>query len=361
MKKWAKTVGLLSILVFVLCAVAEGAEKPGPVTIDLKIGSGHPASMTYTQATVEFFEPEIAKRVAAKTNYRIKWIEAYGGTVAKLAEALGATQVGLLDVCVGAFGFEPAKLFLMNMSYYIPFSSQDPLVVAKAGRQSMLEYKDVYEKLWKKYNAKFLALAPTGTYELITRFPVNKTSDLKGHKIAAAGPNLTLLKGTGATPVQSNLNEAYTAMQTGVYDGWIIWPDASYRFKLHEVGKYFTYAGFGAVNGGGIWINLDTWNKLAKEVQDIFVEVGKEYEIKCSDMTKKFDTDAVEKMKKAGAIVTTLSDAEKAKWAAIIPNIAQEKAEEAEKLGYPGKKMWAAYIKSQEDKGHKWPRKWEIK
>ncbi|HWQ62023.1 MAG TPA: hypothetical protein VN521_06905, partial [Negativicutes bacterium] len=96
-KQRGKLVGILTILVFSLtivaaCSEVDKKEQAGPMTIELKIGSGHPANgMTYTQAAVDFFQPEVAKRVAEKTNYRIKWIEAYGGTVAKLAEVLGAT------------------------------------------------------------------------------------------------------------------------------------------------------------------------------------------------------------------------------------------------------------------------------
>lgn len=367
-KKWIKLAGVLTILVFSLTLVAGcgGGDKKdaaaGPKTIELKIGGGHPANgMIYTQAAVDFFEPEVAKRVAEKTNYRIKWIEAYGGTVAKLAEVLGATQSGLLDISVTSFAFEPAKLFLMNMNYYVPFESADPVIVTKATRKVIDENQAVFDNLWKRYNQKFLALGPTGGYELITTFPVKSLADLKGRKIAAAGPNLLQLQGTGAIPVQSNLNEAYTALQTGVYEGWVMWPDASYRFKLHEVAKYYTYVGFGACAIQGIAINLDTWNKLPKEVQDIIVQVAKEYEIKSAEMAKKADKDADAKMKAAGVTITTLPDAEKAKWAAGLPNIPLAKAEEAEKLGFPGKKIFSSYIKYNEELGHKFPRTWEIK
>ncbi|HWQ61505.1 MAG TPA: C4-dicarboxylate ABC transporter substrate-binding protein, partial [Negativicutes bacterium] len=76
---------------------------------------------------------------------------------------------------------------------------------------------------------------------------------------------------------------------------------------------------------------------------------------------KSFGDDADAKMKAAGTTVTAMSDAEKAKWAAGIANMPQIKAEEAEKLGYPGKKIFSSYIKYNEELGHKFPRKWEIK
>ena len=44
----------------------------------------------------------------------------------------------------------------------------------------------------------------------------------------------------GAVPVQSSLPEAYTSMQTGVYDGWIMFPSGVVNFKLYEVSKYYT-------------------------------------------------------------------------------------------------------------------------
>ena len=79
-------------------------------------------------------------------------------------------------------------------------------------------------------------------------------------------------------PVQSSLPEAYTAMQTGVYNGWIMFPSGWVNFKLYEVGKFYTEIGFGAITWHGLTINSARWAKLPKEVQDIILEVAKEYE-----------------------------------------------------------------------------------
>lgn len=366
MRKWRKIIGLVVIAVFSLSMAAGcGAEKKEatatePVTIELKIGSGHANNvMIYTQAATEFFETEIAKRVAEKTNYRIKWTEAYGGTLAKLGEELEATETGILDVAVGAFGFEPAKLFIMNMCYYVPFSTQDPYTAVQAQRKLMDAHPEIYDKLWESYNAKFLGLAPSGSYELITKFPVTKVADLKKHKIAAAGPNLTLFHDTGAVPVQSTFPDGYTAMQTGVYEGWVVWPDAANRYKFYEVADHFTLTGFGCGATGGIWIGLNTWNKLPKEVQDIFVEVGLEYEKASSDMTKEYDEAGLEKMKAEGVKISELSAEAKAEWAALLPNVPQEKAEEALEMGYP-KELWNEYLNNMKALGHVFPRDWKV-
>ena len=56
-------------------------------------------------------------------------------------------------------------------------------------------------------------------------------------------------------------------MQTGVYNGWIMFPSAWVNFKLHEVGKYYTEVGFGAITWHGLTINKARFARLPKDVQ----------------------------------------------------------------------------------------------
>ena len=119
--------------------------------------------------------------------------------------------------------------------------------------------------MWETYNQKFLAFGPTGSYDIVTNFKVNTLEDLKGHKIAAAGANLSWLEGTGAVPVQSNLGEAYTSLQTGVYEGWVMHAEATLGYKLHEVAPNYTKIGYGAMPIQGISVNLDKWTAFLRK------------------------------------------------------------------------------------------------
>lgn len=351
-------------LAALLCLVAFSGASVGAERqkISLKIGSGHPSNtMAYTAIAQSVFQKRISERAAAETAYDVEWIEAYGGTIAKLAEGLVACQDGLLDVLVNSYGFDNKKLFLMNMPYYVPFSSPDPIIATNASRETYKKYPKVYEDLWKQYNQKFLAWGPTGGYELITNFPVKNMNDLRGHKIAAAGANLPWLEGSGAVPVQSNLNEAYTSIQTGVYDGWVMWPDASYRFKLHEVAKYYTMVGFGSDAIQGISINLDVWDELPADIRKIIEEVAVEYELESAKAAKEWDVIALEKMKAENVVVSTLPQSERERWVAGLPNIPQARAKECSEMGFPGIEIWNVYMQSQRDQGYVFPRTWEVK
>lgn len=329
-------------------------------TFRLTIGAGHPADAAVWITTMrDFLAPEIAKRVEQKTGHKIEWVNAYGGSVCKLGECLEAVESGLVDIADLHVAFEPTKLMAHNFPYFVPFGTPDPVVAARAARKVYDTVPGLKTILETKYNQVFLAIGAVGNYNMLTTFPWDKVEQLKGRKIAAAGPNIPWLQAVGSIPVQSNLNEAYTSFQTGVYEGWIMFPDATVGFKLHEVAKNYTFTDFGAIPNVLITINKDTWKKLPKAVQDIMLEVGKEYTEVESKAALEKGQRSVEIMKAAGATVRSLSDAEKVKWANALPDIPNERTAEIKKAGQASQAV-AAYIKALKEAGVKLPRDWKV-
>lgn len=329
-------------------------------TFRLTIGAGHPADASIWITTMrDFLAPEIAKRVEQRTGHKIEWVNAYGGSVCKLGECLEAVESGLVDIADLHVAFEPTKLMAHNFPYFVPFGTPDPMVAARAARKVYDTVPGLKSILETKYNQVFLGVGTVGNYNLLTTFAWDKVEQLKGHKIAAAGPNIPWLQAVGSIPVQSNLNEAYTSFQTGVYEGWVMFPDATVGFKLHEVAKNYTFTDFGAIPNVLITINKDTWKKLPKAVQDIMLEVGKEYtEVESKAVLDKGQR-SVDTMKASGANVRSLSDAEKVKWANALPDIPNQRTEEIKKAGQASQAI-AAYIKALKEAGVKLPRDWKV-
>lgn len=347
-------------LIAVAALAAAGAGTAAADTFRLTIGAGHPAdAAVWITAMRDFLAPEISKR-AEKAGHKIEWVNAYGGSVCKLGECLEAVESGLVDVADLHVAFEPAKLMAHNFAYFVPFSSPDPVTAAKAARQVYDNVPELKKILEDKYNQVFLAVGSVGNYNLVTTFPWDKVEQLKGKKVAAAGPNIPWLKAVGAVPVQSNLNEAYTSFQSGVYEGWVMFPDATVGFKLHEVAKNYTFTDFGAVPNVLITINKATWRKLPKEVQKIMLDVGREFTEVQTKMAAEKGEASVATMKAAGANVRSLSMDEKVKWAAALPHIPNEKTAEINKAGQPGKAV-AEYMKALKAAGVKMPRDWAAK
>jgi len=364
MKKNFATVMILisicSICIPGLYSDVAGQEKQSQRALKLTIAAGQPTTgIDYVYTAQHFFVPEVTKRLAAKS-IKIEWNEAYGASLAKVSEVLESTESGLTDIGVMNFAFEPTKLYLMNVCFFVPFNTPDAVLATKVLRRIVDETPEMVRIFEEKYNQKFLGWGSIGNYQLITKFPVTQMSDLKGKKIAAAGPNLPFLKGTGAVPVQSTIIDAYTSLQTGVYQGWLIPPSTGAGFKLHEVCKYVAKIDMGCAVVMGLTANLNTWKKLPKEVQDVLLAVAKDYELEAAKTTMKSDESGMKTYSESGVKVSEFSSEEKAKWALSLENIPGAKAKEADSMGLPGTKVLKAYLKYLEEGGYKLPRKWPI-
>ena len=148
------------------------------------------------------------------------------------------------------------------------------------------------DALEKKGNAKFLGWLDYGESCLLSKKPVKTMQDFKGMKIRAFTETQNyFLQGVGASPALISSGEMYQGLQRGVIDGVLSGPTSFIQRKLTEVAKNVTkfnlqYAVFTMV------ANLDYWNKLPKEIQQIILEAAQETEKWCREETKKEDEKA---------------------------------------------------------------------
>ena len=337
------------------------ATSAGAEDIRLRIASGHPAVNTYVNLMQTFFVPEVTKRVAERTKHKVEFIEGYGGSMVKVADTLEGVQSGIIDVGGFCFCFEPSNLPLHAFQVMLPFgtmNSEKSVKLARAVYDKVPFLSKVFED---KFNQTLIALIADNGYNLTTTFDWNTVADLKGRKLAGAGLNLKWLEYAGAVPVQSSLPEAYTSMQTGVYNGWIMFPSGVVNFKLHEVSKYYTEIGFGAITWHGLTINRARFARLPKEVQDIILEVAREYEAKTGTVNDENYPKQIEQLKSVGAIVKTLPDSVKVEWATSLKDWPQEKASELDKAGLPGSQVLKLALEEAEKLGHTWPVRYQVK
>ncbi|MGA8918728.1 MAG: C4-dicarboxylate TRAP transporter substrate-binding protein [Pseudolabrys sp.] len=351
---------LLKVFAFIILAGADTSAM-AQETIRLRIASGHPPANTYVALMQGFFVPEIIKRVAEKTKYKVEFVEGYGGAMVKVADTLEGVQSGIVDIGGYNFGFEPSNLPLHAFQVMLPFGTMDPEMSLKIARAVYDKVPYMTKVLEDKFKQKLLALIADNGYNLGTNFDWNSVSDLKGQKIAGAGLNLKWLEFAGATPVQSSLPEAYTSMKTGVYNGWIMFPSGWANFKLYEVGKYYTEIGFGAITWHGLTINLVRWNKLPKEVQDIILQVAKEYEAKTGTVNKENYPKQIAELKAHGSVVRTLPEKVRQEWANSLAGWPAQKAKELDAMGLPATQVLEIALQAAEDNGYKWPVRYKIK
>lgn len=343
--------GLLASLLLAAGALAGTAQA---AQINLRVGSGHPIGLlSYTETAHHFFVPELKKRIAERTGHSLKVMELHAGQVAKVTEVLRATRSGLLDIGFVSMIFEPSELLAHNFPLFLPFGSPDSKVASEAARATYDAFPVLTEVFEKKHNQKLLAISCLTNYGLGTSFEWNHLSELKGRKIAGAGVNLDWI--TGATPVASNLNEAYQSIQTGVYQGYISAATWWTTFKLNEVAKHYTKTDFGAMPVNAVTVNLQTWNKLPKDAQDILQEVARDYEKATAEVCAADDRNGLQKAADAGVKVKEISPEARREWAEAVKDFPNRMAQEVNKQGMPGSAILRTYVEELAKRGYQFP------
>jgi TRAP-type C4-dicarboxylate transport system substrate-binding protein len=206
-----------------------------------------------------------------------------------------------------------------------------------------------------------IALISDNGYNIGTTFEWNNFSELKGRKIAGAGLNLKWLEYAGAVPVQSSLPEAYTSMQTGVYNGWIMFPSGWVNFKLNEVAKHYSEVGFGAISWHGLTINKARMAKLPKNVQAIIIEVAKEFEAKTGTVNEENYPKQMAQLKTMGVNVKSVPDNVRVDWANSLKTWPQTMATDLDSKGLPASQVLKITLDEAEKMGHKWPVRYVVK
>ena len=341
-----------------LCAIAflMGCEIRDPNTFTLRIGAGHPAGpAVYATEMRDYFVPEVERRVASETKYKVNFVEGYGGSIASPAETLEAVQSGILDIGGYCVCFEPSKLFLHNFMYFTPFGPKESVQSIAVARKIYEQHPWLEEQLNHDYRQRLLALNGWDNYHLGTVQPWQSIADLRGVKIGGAGPNLPWLEYAGVIPVQSSLPEGYLALETGVYDGWLMFPSAYYSFKFHEPAPHYTLINFGAMGGAVIvTMNNKRFEKLPPEVQKIITEVAQDYERSAALSLDARQTQGLVDLKNSGATVSELPLESRAVWAKSLSGFPNDMAQEANSRGMPGTAVMQSYIDELTNDGHDW-------
>jgi len=346
----------VGVLVTLLMAASSSARAD---RITLRIATGHPPGVVYAGLMKDFFEPELKRRVEERTEHTLNFIEGYSGSIVKVAETLEGVQNGIVDIGGFCYCFEPSNLPLHAFQTMLPFGTMDPtvsLAIAQDVYEAVPYLTNVFED---QFNQKLLARIADAGYNLGTSFDWNTVEDLQGIKIAGAGLNLNWLRYAGAVPVQGSLPEAYTGIRTHVYEGWVMFPSAWVQLKLHEVGPFYTMIGFGSITWHGLTMNMDTWNRLPPEVQEIVLEVSSDFEQLTGSNNLERYADDVDTLREL-ITVKELGPEVKLDWANSLRDWPKEMVAELEGMGLPAKLVLETALESAERHGHTWPVRYEL-
>ena len=341
-------------------ALALGAPAMADETIDVTVVNGHPPIFLWVKHLTETFIPTVNAALEG-SGYTINWTEAYGGTLAAVGGELDAVEDGLAEIGSIPTVFMPNKLPLQNVTYNTPFGSGDPQQVMDAMEALYAAIPGMSES-WNTYDAVYLGGGfALDNYLLMTNFPVTSIDDLAGHRIAAPGPAVNWLEGTGAVGVAGNLTTYYNDLQTGVFDGVIVFATAAAPARLQEVAPYVTVTNFGAQYAGTLVAN-QTWFADQPEVVQNALRAGAEAYTAAylAEQTARV-TAAMAAIAPDAEHLHVLSAEERARWAAALPDIAGTWAAAADAAGLPGTDVLGAYVAALQAAGADLGRDWSMR
>ena len=145
------TRGLLVGIAITALPVAATATE----TIKLTAIDGYPPRALWTKIFINYFIPEVDKRLAKSGKYKIQWLQAWGGQIVKPRGVLDGIKNKLGDIGIVTTVFHASKLPLNNLPYYTPFSSRNPKLVSKV-MDGLMEKFPAIQKQFEDQNQVLL-------------------------------------------------------------------------------------------------------------------------------------------------------------------------------------------------------------
>jgi len=210
-------------------------------------------------------------KMAERFNARVDGyvLEAHtGGSLVSLPESLDAVRTGAVEIAqwpVGVFGNAEPRF----ASAELPFLYNN--VEANVAALDMLlpNYSAVCEE---KFNQKALCIWTATSLDPLSKKPIRVMEDWKGLLVQAINPpTATTIETLGGSAVSIPWPDAYTSLDKGVVDATMVATNQTEIYKLYEVAKYVVPI-YIVPTAMITTINMDVWNSLPKDVQDILVE-----------------------------------------------------------------------------------------
>ena len=263
-------------------------------------------------------EQKFAKAIEERTGGRVKIDITYAGGLGKGNEVMTLAGRGAIDIAAAPPSYYGDQLLFWK-AFQVPFIFRTPKQAMHVLAKSLEEFP-VYKQEMDKMNVIWLFQQPLGVYFLTgPGANCDSIAGLKGKKIRSFGKDLPKAHSAiGAVPVNVRPVEVYEALQRGTIDYSFLNAGNIQQYKLHEPGKY-SCGPVMAITGHNIVIGKNTWKKLPKDIQDIFIDQGKKTHAEYLAWLEGFEASAVENIKKTGGVFKEFPAAELAKWKALAP------------------------------------------
>ena len=294
----------------------------GPIVLNY---ANFPPAPTFPCVQMEEWKRKVEKRTQGKV-----LIQTYpGGTLLKAKGMMDGVIAGTADIGCLCMAYQPGRFPITN-AISLPLGLPNSRVASL-----------VLWELYKKYRpasfakVKVLTMFTTAPSNIMSKIPIRTLEDIKDVPLRASGGAAQILKAWGANRVGMPMPETPEALQKGVVKGLFSSLEVLKDMKFAELCKYVTITNT-AVYPFAVVMNMDSWNRLPKDVQQVMEELGREQCIWTGTYMDNHVEEAVEwSQKTQGVEVIELSKEEKARWDKPLEPIVSQWIKDMSAKGIP--------------------------
>jgi TRAP-type transport system periplasmic protein len=302
-----------------------------PVTLTL----GHPFPAVHPIA-VNALEP-YAEAVNEATNGTISIEFQPGGALAAPPATFENTVAGGQDLGWALQGYH-AGVFPVTEIVEQPFQ----FTSAMQATQTLWDLYDEFPALQDEYSdVQLLGLWTHDIGDIWTKsVQVQTVEDMQGLSLRfPTGIMGQVMEAMGATTVGLPAPEIFDSLSTGVIDGLSIAVSGLESFGLYPELAYGTTCDC-YVAAQYLVINLDAWNALAPDAQQVMLDLGREYSLVAAEVYDEAYVAIFQKAQDEGIEIYELPEDELARWHEIGQQVTDEWIAAREANGVPAQDMY---------------------
>lgn len=315
----------------------DGGDTPAA---EYKWRMGYSDVMTTRNESLEMF----THLVYGYSGGRIKVDYMGYGVLGSNSEIFNAVQAGNLEMSCHAPYVDLVPGGMMN---WMPWTVSNYRQAAVAYEPEKGIIFKVMDDAWAEVGFKQLFNTPQGAYGIANNIrPLKTPADFDGWKFRVSGSlgfvrtMENMSKGYAFQMETLPWADLYTALETGVVDGyWTIWNSLAQE-RHFEVVKYYTVLNFGWDTNNAV-MNLNLWNSLPADLQEAIKKASKHADSEAYESQQRAILESIDFVIANGLEVYWPTEEERAVFreAANMPVIWEELCDPWLDAKYPGQNM----------------------
>ena len=315
---------LALVMIFALCAcgqTAAPAASTAPAASAAPSEAPAPAGPEYDKVTLKLSHvnavdqpigvavDNFAKLVNERSGGNVT-IEVYpASSLYNQEDAYDAIELGNLDMCVADVSGLSNRVPEYGL-YALPFLYDSYDTMAKIVDGPVGEALEA--KLEEQMGVKALGWVWNGFRNIVSNDPIKSIEDCKNYLLRSPGIDLYLdtFDRMGFTTVIIPWGDAFTGMQSGLCDAVETTTEAIYTQGFYTVGNNVTLSHHMLSIIGPI-INLDVWNKLSPDTQQLIMDCWAECRAEDNKIVEAGEDEYTKLLKDAGVNIYTFEDYDK--------------------------------------------------